>query len=202
MDDGLFKGKLVRLCAHDPEKDSQTEAGWDRDTVYSRWLAVEPVTPPNPRAKREHMEDAPKPTSFHFAIRTLSEEQAIGFVILFRVNFTHGDAWVGIGIGETKDRGKGYGTDAMRVILRYAFQELNLHRVSLDAVATNAQAIRSYVKCGFVHEGQTRGTEYRNRRRDNLVSMGILREEWEAKVASSMQYGQLHLLPNTFDNYE
>ncbi len=179
MDRQFFSGKLVRLAAPDPEKDAQIEASWDKDTVYTRLLAVDPVTPPNVQAQRERMERPRNEKFFPFVVRTLADDKLIGFVILMNVNHVHGDAFVGIGMGDPEYRGKGYGTDAMNLILRFAFQELNLHRVSLDAVATNARAIRSYEKCGFVHEGQTRGTEFRNNIRDNLVSMGILRTEWK-----------------------
>ncbi len=174
----LFTGTLVRLVAQDPEN-AATIASWAKDTVYARLLAVEPVTPLNPKALRERMERPHNETFFRFGVRTLADDKLIGFVILMHVNHTHGDAFVGIGMGDADYRGKGYGTDAMNLVLRYAFQELNLHRVSLDAVVTNARAIRSYEKCGFVHEGQTRGTEFRNGVHDNLVTMGILRGEWE-----------------------
>jgi RimJ/RimL family protein N-acetyltransferase len=95
------------------------------------------------------------------------------------VQWTHGDTFVGIGIGEPDYRGKGYGTDAMRVILRFAFMELNLHRVSLDVFEYNPRAIRSYEKAGFVIEGRKRRVVNRDGRRWDDIYMGILREEWE-----------------------
>lgn len=179
MDDSLFTGKLVRLAAQDPEKDAATIAAWDKDTEYTRLLDVDPVLPPRSKTAREMLERLPNPRFYPFGIRALADDKLIGFCILMRINHAHGDAYVGIGIGDAAYRGKGYGTDAMKLILRFAFQELNLHRVSLDALATNARAIRSYEKNGFVLEGQTRGTEFRNRVRDNIVSMGITRREWE-----------------------
>lgn len=182
MNDSLFTGKLVRLAAQDPEKDAATIATWDKDTEYTRLLEVEPVMPPNLKATRQRIERPRSERFFPFGVRTLADDKLIGFVVLLRINHVHGDAFVGIGMGDPAYRGKGYGTDAMNLILRYAFQELNLHRVSLDAVATNARAVRSYEKCGFVLEGQTRGTEFRNGTRDNIVTMGILREEWELKI--------------------
>ena len=187
MDDQFFTGKLVRLAAREPEKDAATIAAWDKDTVYNRLLSVEPVLPPRLKDAREMLERPISERFFPFGVRTLADDKLIGFVILMSVNHVHGDAFVGIGMGDPDYRGKGYGTDAMNLVLRFAFQELNLHRVSLDAVATNARAVRSYEKCGFVHEGQTRGTEFRNNIRDNLVSMGILRTEWERKQIADSQ---------------
>ena len=89
----------------------------------------------------------------------------------------------GIGIGERSDWGKGYGTDAMRLILRYAFIELNLYRVSLDALGSNARAIRSYEKCGFVREGELRDAARYDGQYVGEVYMGILRDEWEQRNA-------------------
>jgi RimJ/RimL family protein N-acetyltransferase len=69
----------------------------------------------------------------------------------------------------------------MQVILRYAFQELNLRRVSLDTFEYNPRAIRSYEKAGFVHEGRVRKFLLREGRRWDMLFMGILREEWLAR---------------------
>lgn len=181
MNDSLFTGTLVRLAAQDPAADAQTISNWRRDTIYTRWLEVDPVLPPQLKQTRERIERPHSERFYPFAIRALADDKLIGFVILLRVNSHHRDAYVGIGIGESEYRSKGYGTDAMNLILRFAFQELNLHRVSLDAVATNARAIRSYEKCGFVHEGKTRGAEFRGGIRDDIVTMGVLRKEWERK---------------------
>jgi RimJ/RimL family protein N-acetyltransferase len=118
-------------------------------------------------------------TSFSFAIHTLADDRLIGAIELSVTQWVHGDAYVGIGIGERDDWGKGYGTDAMRVMLRYAFREMNLHRVSLTVFEYNPRAIRSYEKAGFVVEGRLRGWLNREGRRWDMIHMGILREEWE-----------------------
>ena len=85
---------------------------------------------------------------------------------------------MGIGIGEQTCWSKGRGTDAMRIFLRYAFTELNLHRISLDVLDSNARAIRSYEKAGFVVEGHARQVVRRDGQRGGLIFMGILRDEW------------------------
>ena len=115
------------------------------------------------------------------ASAALEDDRLIGYIGLEGDIFPHGEAFVGIGIGERELWGKGYGTDAMKVILRYAFQELNLRRVSLDTFEYNPRAIRSYEKAGFVHEGRAEDFLYREGRRWDLIFMGILREEWLTK---------------------
>ena len=87
-------------------------------------------------------------------------------------------ALVGLGIGETEYWGRGYGTDAMNVLLRYAFTEINLRRVTLTVFEYNPRAIRSYEKAGFCHEGRLRKVLNKEGRRWDVLYMGILREEW------------------------
>ena len=84
-----------------------------------------------------------------FAIRTLDDDRIIGEIGLDGIRWTHGDCFVGIGLGEREFWGKGYGTDAMKIILRYAFTELNLRRVTLDVFEYNPRGVRSYEKVGF-----------------------------------------------------
>ena len=113
-----------------------------------------------------------------FAIRTLDGDRIIGEIGLDGVRWTHGDCFVGIGLGEREFWGKGYGTDAMKIILRYAFSELNLQRVTLNVFEYNQRGVRSYEKAGFVHEGREREVLLREGRRWDVHYMGILREDW------------------------
>ncbi|MBI4674561.1 MAG: GNAT family N-acetyltransferase [Chloroflexi bacterium] len=179
MDNQLFNGTLVRLAIENPETDAASLARWERDTEFERVLSHKPVFPSGQKKWRERLEEAPDERQFWFSVFALAEDKLIGFVGIFMVRQQHGDCMVGIGMGEPEFRGKGYGTDALRLALRFAFRELNMHRVALMVLATNARAIRSYEKCGFVREGVTRGADYRDRIRRDVISMGILRSEWE-----------------------
>jgi len=179
----LFTGKLVRLAAVNPETDAEAIARWSHDSEYSRLHTPNPSQPLTAQRSRRMLEEDSPPTEFVFAIRALADDVLIGTTGLW-LNHAHGDAWFGIGIGERTHWGRGYGTDAARIVLRYAFTELNLYRVSLDALATNARAIRSYEKAGFTHEGRTRHTSRYDGRWFDDVYMGILREEWERIVKS------------------
>ena len=86
---------------------------------------------------------------------------------------------MGIGIGEEELWGKGYGTDAVRLMLNYAFTELNLRRISLDLFEYNQRALRSYQKAGFVEEGRMRGIFQREGRRWDSIYVWILRDDWQ-----------------------
>jgi RimJ/RimL family protein N-acetyltransferase len=126
---------------------------------------------------------SPGPQNFFaFNIQAKADARLIGFIALFNINWNHGEAWVAIGIGEREYRGKGYGTDAMRLMLNYAFTELNLNRVTLVVFSYNPRAMRSYEKAGFVLEGRHRHCLHRDGQWWDEVFMGILREEWQRQV--------------------
>lgn len=113
-----------------------------------------------------------------FAIRTLADERLIGLIGLYTIFWLHHEAFMGIHIGERDYWGKGYGTDALQVLLRYGFGELNLRRISLSFLEGNARAMRSYEKCGFRLEGRERHAWAYDGRRWDEIYMGLLRDEW------------------------
>ena len=90
-------------------------------------------------------------------------------------------AGFGIVIGDKGQWGKGYGTAALREVLRIGFEEMALHRIHLDAFAGNARGIRCYEKCGFRHEGLHRKARLKRGQWIDVVSMAILHDEWEAE---------------------
>ncbi len=83
----------------------------------------------------------------------------------------------GIFIGETDCRGKGFGEEATRVLCRYAFDEMNLHKIRLDVYAGNAGAVRTYERVGFRKEGVLREETFRRGRYIDVMRMGLLRGE-------------------------
>jgi RimJ/RimL family protein N-acetyltransferase len=180
MDIDLFTGELVRLVALNAEVDAEAFARWDVDSAYMRQLDSGPHVPDRAKKIREAIEkeQGEDPHTLAFSVRTLADDRMIGFVAFDGINWQHGNTFVAIGIGDPAYRGNGYGTDAMRVMLRYGFMELNLQRIQLDAFSYNERAIKSYLKAGFVEEGRQRGMLLRDGRRWDFIYMGILREEW------------------------
>lgn len=178
MNTELLKGKLVYLTAFDPEIAADLFTKWSADSEYLRLLNWDPAFGFSKKAYQEWFEKHMEAYFEHsFIIRTLADDRPVGEIGLGDINWNFGDAFVGIGLGERSDWGKGYGTDAMRVILRYAFMELNLHRVSLNVFEYNPRGIRSYEKCGFVIEGRACGLLQRDGRRWDVIYMGVLRED-------------------------
>jgi UDP-4-amino-4,6-dideoxy-N-acetyl-beta-L-altrosamine N-acetyltransferase len=111
-----------------------------------------------------------------FAIET-TDGVHIGNTGLHDINWLHRNAEMGIVIGEKQYWGKGYGSDAARVLLRFAFDEMNLHRVQLTVYEDNVRAIRAYEKCGFRQEGRLRDAIFRKGRYYDMLLMSILSDE-------------------------
>jgi len=176
----LFTGTLVSLAAVNPDETSKSAAIWGRDSEYRRLMDSDPPRLFSVKASREWMEKQleEEPDTFWFAVRTLEDDRLLGEIDLVVTSWGSRDAFVGIGIGEREFWGKGYGTEAMNLTLRYAFIELNLRRVTLNVFEFNERAVRSYEKVGFHMEGRQRQAIIREGRRWDVLYMGILREEW------------------------
>ena len=188
IDDHLFRGQRVRLAMDDSQALAEAHARWSHDTLYWRLQASDPSRPFSKRLTREWFEKRllqAQPDAVIFSIHTLEDDRLIGEVELDGIDWLNGDAYVGIGIGESDFWGKGYGTEAMQLVLRYAFQELNLHRLTLNVFEYNPRAIRSYEKAGFVYEGRVRKFLRRDGQEWDMVHMGILRQEWLAREAGA-----------------
>jgi RimJ/RimL family protein N-acetyltransferase len=174
----IFTGHLTRLAAINPETDADIIAHWSRDSQFWRLAHTDPALPESAKAVTRDIEVQPI-DRLSFSIRTLADDRLIGLIDLYTVYWSHREAFMGIHIGERDYWGKGYGTDALRVLLRYAFDELNLQRVSLSVLEGNERAVRSYEKCGFRYEGRERQVWAYDGRRWDEVYMGLLRSEWQ-----------------------
>lgn len=183
----LFRGSLVRLCAESPEALAQLDAGWERDSEYHRLADGEPAVLRSVKKTREQLEERIGKLDadyYFFSIRTLADDALVG-ITMVRVRWSNADGIIGIAIGDRDNWGRGYGTDAMRLIVQYAFMELNLRRVTLGVNAYNPRAIQAYEKVGFIREGVVRGDVKRENQRFDSLEMGLLYEDWLALQGGS-----------------
>ncbi|HPH95441.1 MAG TPA: GNAT family protein [Anaerolineaceae bacterium] len=178
MEDKIYKGKLVRLAIQQKDNVKAYER-WNLDSEYARLADSDPSYLWSRQQMAEWI-DKEEDCQVSFNIRTLADDKLIGGVGLWISDWASRNAWVGIGIGEREYWGKGYGTEAMRLIVRFGFRELNLNRISLDVFGYNERAVRSYEKVGFKVEGRMREWINRAGVRSDLIYMGLLRREWEA----------------------
>lgn len=205
IEDSLFIGQLIRLGSIQHEADSAIESGWTHDPEYLRMLDESPARPRSASQVKKRYETIEKDAQenrnmFYFTIRARSttstgesartsgtdpvgvkevdEGHLIGFVQIYWIEWSHGYGWLKIGIGNPVDRGRGFGTDALRMVVRYAFNELNLFRLSAGIPGDNPIALHVFKKVGFVEEVRRREAIHRDGKRYDVVHLGILRDEW------------------------
>lgn len=165
----------VRLRAVERE-DIPRFVKWLNDSEVTRYLTM---YLPFSRAQEEgwfeqHLKDE---KSCVLAIETMEGEH-IGSVGLHDIHWKDRSAQLGVFIGERDLWGQGYGTDAVRALLRLAFHEMALHRITLRVFDFNLRAIRCYRKCGFSQEGCLREAHFTKGRYHDVLIMGILAPEF------------------------
>lgn len=116
--------------------------------------------------------------NYSFAIETLDDKKYIGGCGINEIDWKNSVVTVGIFIGDKEYWGKGYGTDAMMVLVKFIFEQMNLHKIKLHVYSFNVRAIKSYEKCGFVREGLLRQEMYRDGKYSDEVVMGLLSDEY------------------------
>ncbi len=118
--------------------------------------------------------------NYVFAFEALIDDQWIhlGNVGLHDIDWKNSNATFGIVMGEKQYWGQGYGTKATKLMLRFAFDTLNLHRVELEVFEFNPRAIRAYEKAGFQREGTRRQSLFKDGRYWDAHRMAILSEEF------------------------
>ncbi len=172
----MIRGQRTRLRAIERE-DLPTFVRWLNDPEVRQYLAM---YMPMSMAEEERwferqLED---PDSRIFAIET-EDGGHIGNIGLHSIDWKNRKALLGIVIGEKECWGQGYGSDAIRTLLGFAFGEMNLHRVFLTVYDYNERAIRCYEKSGFQHEGRLREARFSDSRYHDELMMGILQKEFD-----------------------
>ena len=137
----LLQGSRVRLTALTSD-DLPTIAGWHQNAGFARLFDARPAAPKTIGVLDNWLDEYNRANNgFVFAIRPLGEETLIGYIEIEGIMWAHRHAWLSIAIGDSAHQGRGYGAEALRLALRFAFQELNLHRVQLTVFSYNLRAI-------------------------------------------------------------
>jgi RimJ/RimL family protein N-acetyltransferase len=123
---------------------------------------------------------------YYFTIRAREDDHLIGKAAIQWIEWANGNGFLRVGIGAAEDRRKGYGTQALQMLLRFAFAELNLFRVSAIVPEYNQGAIALMKKFGFVQEVSRRKSLERDNRRWDLYVFGLLRDEWQEQAQAAI----------------
>ncbi len=114
-----------------------------------------------------------------YAMVLLDGDVVIGSISIHNIDHLNRNAFLGIFIGEEAQRGKGYGAEAIRLILAYGFNTLNLHNIMLTVHADNCAAIACYKKVGFQEVGRLPEWVFKDGQYTDKVYMGILAREFD-----------------------
>ncbi len=167
----LYEGQKVRLRALE-RADLPHCVEWFKDPEVREFIFLD--KPMSLAEEEKWYEEQLKRTNERvFAIETVRGKY-IGNLGLLKIDTKNRHAEIGIFIGDKASWGKGYGTDAIKQGLRYAFEELNLHKVYLTHFANNARGRRCYEKCGFVQEGVLRDHAFKGGRYHDHPIMGVI----------------------------
>lgn len=174
----MYTGKLIKLRAYE-EKDIKQAQAFINDPEIKYYLTPSvpfPVTLEDEK-KFINSQSAFKDT-YSFAIETL-DGVYIGGCGLNKVDWKNRSVVVGIFIGDKNYWSKGYGTDAMKVLVDFIFDEMNINRIQLNVYSFNKRAIRSYEKVGFKVEGVLRKALFKAGEYHDDIVMGLLKEEYD-----------------------
>jgi diamine N-acetyltransferase len=127
------------------------------------------------------------PSRVWFAIVLLENQRLIGECGLLRMYPPWRTTDLSIILGENSTWGKGYGTEALSLLLDYAFGSLNFHRVAIGVIAANERALHFYEKAGFKREGVQRDGYFHDHAYQDFVMLSILEDEFRSLQTQSRE---------------
>jgi len=171
--------KRIRLRANE-RSDLPKFVEWLNDPEVRRYLSMS--LPISQAAEEQWFENMlkrpPEEQSLGIEIKDGDGWRLIGNCSIFDINRRARSAEVGLFIGDKSCWNKGYGTEVMRLLLRYGFGTLNLNRIFLRVDAENMGGIHAYEKAGFIHEARLRESDFREGSYCDDLIMSVLRSEW------------------------
>jgi len=140
---------------------------WERTIEWRNDLTIKnmammhpfPITEINEKDWYTRLVGSTDNKTIYFTI-TLSHDEPIGFIMLRRIDYIHRNCYLGIVIGVDTERGKGYGGEAIDLIMDFAFKTLNLNKIIVEVLCGNDMALLLYKKLGFKEEGRLKQQYY------------------------------------------
>ena len=176
-----FYGKTILLREYRSE-DLNSIRGWVNDRESVRYLSSRYWMPQSQTDVSDFLDHAMRAGSngAYFVIADPVQETYLGQIDLFSINWKLRSAEMAIVLCSEGTRSKGIGTEAIELMLQYAFATLGLERVELEVATDNARAVHSYQKAGFVLEGVKRHAFMVDGVFTDLAVMAVLAGDWRA----------------------
>lgn len=175
----ILEGKKIRLRPFE-ERDLDGIMEWINDHEVTRTLLVGRY-PMTRQMEREWLEARLKgsETEVGFAVETLAGLY-LGGISFFRILAVERHAELGLVIGRKSEWGKGYAREAMELMVDYGFRQLNFNMIYLGVLPANTRAHKIYLDLGFLEEGRLRQRVFKDGVYQDIISMSLLRSEWES----------------------
>jgi RimJ/RimL family protein N-acetyltransferase len=180
----MYTGEKVRLREYRKE-DAALAQAYMNDPEIKRLLGGPPFPLTLWDEEKWVAQQSARSDTYSFAIETLSDTRYIGGCGINQLDWKNRVVELGIFIGDKAYWDQGYGTDALKVLLRFVFAQLNMHKVSLRVLSFNARAQKVYKRLGFQEEGRLREERFVDGEYYDLVIMGLLQEEYYATKEES-----------------
>lgn len=185
IDTPLFNGPNIALTAIDPEKDAAVESTWTYDLDYVQWVVDKPARPLGALALKKRHEEWQKKTEdsgnqIYWAVRRKEGDQLVGFVRIPVIFWSHANAIFYLAFSNAEEFALN-AREALDLVLRYGFSELNLYRMetAIPAYRQDAQAL--FEQAGMLLEVRRRNVFFRNGQYWDALHYGMLSHEWHSQ---------------------
>jgi len=174
----FLEGERVLLCPLDRDDASLYQRWLNRREVTDFLMLFGPITLEQELAHLDQRLRGDPEKDMVIGIRLRESGRLIGNIGLYHINFRDGHAEMGIFIGDEENMSQGYGTEAMRLLIRYAFDVLNMRKIRLSTYDFNLRAQKAYRKIGFKEVGRLRENKYKRGRYADELIMEVFRSEF------------------------
>lgn len=175
----MYNGKLVKLRAY-REEDIERAVEFTNDEEVKKLLDSNTPFPMTKWQEEEWVRTRKANSGFiyDFAIEDLETGKYIGGCSINECNIKSRNCTIGIMIGDKDYWSKGYGSDALSVLIKFIFEEVNIYKIKLNVFSFNKRAISCYKKLGFKEEGLLKDELYRNGKYCDVILMALFKEDW------------------------
>lgn len=178
-----FRKMIGKKCYLSPidENDAEKFTTWLNDLDITEYLTLYPsiINVPSEKALLQNLSK-----EHNYSVIDKNSNELIGNCGFGNIDHINQTADIGIFLGDKSYWARGYGTEALNLLLDYGFKALNFHNVQLSVYSFNERAIKCYEKLGFKTIGKRRSSILRNRERYDIIYMDILYDEYYDKIVA------------------
>ncbi len=175
----FLSGQKVNLRPYDKEKDLKNCLRWVSDPEIRRYFPTFMQFPHTLKTEADELEPLTSGTGNCFLIIETLDAKSIGTIGLFSIDWVNRTAETGTLIGKKEYQNKGYGADAKMILLNYAFNSLNLRKITATVLSDNKKSLSYNKKCGYQSEGIRKKQSFRNGKYHDEILIAVFKEDFQ-----------------------